>query len=64
MKIGIVTVLVGEEELTKMNEAEVKWKMSILKCPKFWKMQTDAANSRSNLFERDLQYEQEWGLFV
>ena len=35
LKAGTMTVLAGEQELHKMNEAEVKRKISILKCPKF-----------------------------
>ena len=33
-----MTALARHEELTKMNEAEVKKKISILKSPKFWKI--------------------------
>ena len=56
---GTVTVLSGEEELQCMKDKQMGRQISILKCPKFWKMQTDATNSRSNLLERDVKYEQE-----
>ena len=57
VKAGTVTVLAGEEELQKMNETEVKSKISILKCPKIWRAAEDAANSWTNSFRGRV----EWG---
>ena len=50
-------VLAGEQELHKMNEAEVQRKISVLKCPKFWRAAGDAANSWTNSFRGRV----EWG---
>ena len=50
-------MLAGEKELHKMNEAEVKRQISILKCPKFWRAIGDAANSWTNSFRGRV----EWG---
>ena len=36
MKVGTVTVLPGEKELTTMNDAEEMKKIAVLKCPRFW----------------------------
>ena len=51
MKSGTVTVLVGEEQLKKMNESEVKNQISLLKCPKFWRVAGDTTNSWTNSFK-------------
>ena len=45
VKAGIVTVLVGEEQLKAMNESEDKNKIVVLKCPKFWRVAGDATDS-------------------
>ena len=37
VKSGTVTVLAGEEQLKSMNDAETQKKISILKCPRFWR---------------------------
>ena len=50
VKAGTVTVLAGEPELQKMHETEVKRKISILRCPKFWRAPGDAANLWTNSF--------------
>ena len=34
-----------------MNESEDKNKITVLKCPKFWKVARDATNSWTNSFE-------------
>ena len=57
VKAGIVTVLAGEQALQIMNETEVKRKISILKCPKFWRAAEGAANSWTNSFRGRV----EWG---
>ena len=36
-------------------------KISILKCPKFWREQTDKLNLRTNSFGGRVNYEIEWG---
>ena len=46
-----MTVLAGEEKLKKMNKAEVKNQISVLKCPKFWRVAGDATNSWTNSFK-------------
>ena len=54
MKVGTVTVLVGEEQIKAMNESEVRSKIAISKSPKFWKIsQTDEnkINSWTNSFK-------------
>ena len=62
---GTVTVLSSEMELQQMKNAAVQEKISILKCPKFWRIKTnDTVNSRANSFkkgEKNEQYEEEWG---
>ena len=44
-------MLAGEEKLKEMNEAEVKNQISILECPKFWRVAGDATNSWTNSFK-------------
>ena len=51
VKSGTVTVLAGGQELSQMNDAEERRKISILKCPKFWKMTQTNANSWTNSFK-------------
>ena len=60
-----VIVLSSEMELQQMKSAAVQKKISILKCPKFWRIKTsNTMNSRANSFkkrEKNEQYEEEWG---
>ena len=59
---GTVTVLSSEEEFSKMNDAETKRKIEALKCPRFWRQETnDTINSRMNLLKGHVKYEKEWG---
>ena len=49
-----------------MKNAEVQKKISILKCPKFWRIKmNDKMNLRANSFEgtekNNVQYEEQWG---
>ena len=44
-----------------MNEAKMQEKISILKCPKFWREQTDKLNLRTTYFGGRVNYEVEWG---
>ena len=54
VQTGTVTVLSSEVELEQMKNAEVQKKISILKCPKFWRIKmNDKMNSRANSFRRD-----------
>ena len=50
VKAGTVTVLAGSEELKQMNEAESSNQISILKCPKFWRIHEQNGNSWTNSF--------------
>ena len=51
---GTVTVLSSEMELQQMKNAAVQEKISILKCPKFWRIKTnDTVNSRANSFQKE-----------
>ena len=65
MHAGTVTVLSNEMELKQLKDAEVQKKISIFKCPKFWRTRTnDMVNSRPNSLkrrEKNVQYEEEWG---
>ena len=62
MQAGTVTVLSNEAELSRMNNAETKKKIAILKCPRYWRQETnDAVNSRTNLSKGHVKYEEEWG---
>ena len=51
MKAGTITVLVGEEDLKRMNESEVQKKIAVIKCPKFWNVAKTNTNLRSNFSE-------------
>ena len=51
VKAGTVTVLAGSEELKQMNEAESSNQISILKCPKFWRIHEQIGNSWTNSFK-------------
>ena len=49
-------MLAGQEELQRMNDAEVRKKILILKSPKFWKLNEKNENSWTNLFKGDVQW--------
>ena len=65
MHAGTVTVLSSDMEVQRLKKADVQEKISILKCPKFWRIKTnDTVNSRANSLkrrEKNVQYEEEWG---
>ena len=44
----IVTMLSNDEDLQKMNDERIQKKIAILKCPRFWREQTNAVNLRTN----------------
>ena len=59
VKSGTVTVLAGEEQLQTMNDAEVQKKISILKCPRFWRCtekNENDQNSWTNFFRGRVQW--------
>ena len=58
---GTVTVLSGEEEIKCTRDKRMQRQIAILKCPRFWKIQTNTTNLRSNSFEGHVNYESEWG---
>ena len=55
-------MLSSETELSRMSDAETKKKIAILKCPRYWRQETnDVVNSRTNLLKKHVKYEEEWG---
>ena len=58
---GTVTVLSNEEDLKKMNDERIQKKIAILKCPRFWREQTNAVNLRTNSLKGHVNYDVEWG---
>ena len=60
MQSQIVTVLSNEEDLQKMNEEIMQNKISILKCPRFWRLDEKQMNLRTNYFEGYPKYDIEW----
>ena len=61
MRAGTVTVLSGEEDLKGLREEVVEKKISILKCPKFWRENAESVNLRINSLKRHVKYYTEWG---
>ena len=61
VQAGTVTVLSSEEELKKMNDERIQKKIAILKCPRFWREQTNAVNLRTNSLKGHVNYDVEWG---
>ena len=55
MQAGTVTVLSSETELKRMTERTMQEKISVLKCPKFWRESKDNQNLRTNLLEGDVK---------
>ena len=53
MQSGTVTVLSSEEELKRMKEKTMQEKISILKCPRFWREPKTDQNLRTNLLKGD-----------
>ena len=59
VKAGTVTVLAGADQLQAMDDAETKAKITILKSPKFWKldqMNANGSNSWTNFFKGRVQW--------
>ena len=59
VKAGTVTVLAGADQLQAMDDAETKTKITILKSPKFWKldpMNANGSNSWTNFFKGRVQW--------
>ena len=54
-------VLSSEEALKAMNAKKVQEKISILKCPRFWRSQTNAVNLKINFVKGAVKYDVEWG---
>ena len=61
MQAGTVTVLSSETELKRMKERTMQEKISVLKCPKFWRETKNDQNLRTNLLKGDVKYEIKWG---
>ena len=61
MQAGTVMVLSSEMELKQMKERKMQEKISILKCPKFWRESKGDQNLRTNLLKGDVKYEVKWG---
>ena len=57
MQPGTVIVLSSKEELQKMNDAEERKKIVVLKCLGVWRESTDAANLRTNFSKGHVNYE-------
>ena len=49
IKIGTVIVLSSEEELQQLKDERIKFSISVLKAPQFWKWRNAKINSRANL---------------
>ena len=60
VQAGTATVLSNEEDFKTMNEAKTQEKISILKCPKFWREQTNKLNLRINSCGGRVNYEVQW----
>ena len=54
-------MLSGEEELERMKEERIQKQISILKCPKFWRVSGERLNLRSNFQKGREKVETEWG---
>ena len=61
MQAGTVTVLSSELELKRMKERTMQEKISVLKCPKFWREINNDQNLRTNFLKGDVKYEIKWG---
>ena len=61
MQFSIVTILSSEEGLQAMNAQKMQEKIPILKCPRFWRSQTNAVNLRTTFVKGDVKYDVEWG---
>lgn len=49
MHTGTVTVLFSEEELAGLKNGGFRSSISVLKTPKFWKLNNEGLNSRANV---------------
>ena len=56
VQAGTVTVLSSEKGFKKMNDERIQKKIAILKCPRFWREQTNAVNLRTNSSKRGVMY--------
>ena len=54
-------MLSSEEDLQRMNEEKRKKKISVLKCPRFWRERVNGENLCTNLLKGDVKYEIKWG---
>ena len=54
-------MLSSETELKRMKERTMQEKISVLKCPKFWRKSKNNQNLRTNLLKGDVKYEVKWG---
>ena len=61
MQSGTMTVLSSEGELKRMKERKMQEKISILKCPRFWRERESDQNLRTNFLKGDVKYEVKWG---
>ena len=64
MQIGIVTVLSSEKNLKNMNKESIQQKIAILKCPRFWREQTNAVNLRTNSWKGHANYDENGGIYL
>ena len=55
-------MLSSEQELKRMKERTMQEKISVLKCPKFWRESKDNQNLRTNLLKGDVKYEVSGGI--
>ena len=61
MQLSTVIVLSSEEELKQMKERKMQEKISILKCPRFWRERESDQNLQTNFLKGDVKYEGKWG---
>ena len=54
-------MLSSEEDLQRMNEEKMQKKISVLKCPRFWRERVNGENLRTNLLKGNVKYDIEWG---
>ena len=55
-------VMCSEKELERMRESEMQKQIAVLKCPKFWKISENVANSGPNFSKGRVNYEVKWGV--
>ena len=47
-----------------MKERQFTEKISILRCPRFWREKTHLVNLRTNSYKGDVKYDVEWGICI